>query len=119
MILTGGYKVKDYRFDVKVALTNKCGNGPMRAPMAITSWIIEGTIDKIARELGFDPVELRRRNMLRSSELPYVTATEQRLEDITPYETMERGLEAIDYAGFRKRQAEARAAAPPAAPRCI
>lgn len=110
MILTGAYKVKDYRFDVKVALTNKCGNGPMRAPMAITSWIVEGTIDKIARELAFDPVELRRRNMLRSSELPYVTATEQRLEDITPYETMERGLEAIDYAGFRKRQAEARAA---------
>jgi carbon-monoxide dehydrogenase large subunit len=110
MILTGAYKVRDYSFDVQVALTNKCGNGPMRAPMAITSWVIEGTIDKIARELGLDPVEIRRRNMLRASELPYVTATEQRLEDITPYETMERGLEAIDYAGFRHRQAEAQAA---------
>jgi carbon-monoxide dehydrogenase large subunit len=110
MILTGAYKVKDYRFDVKVALTNKCGNGPMRAPMAITSWVVEGMIDKIARELSLDPVDVRRRNMLRSNELPYVTATEQRLEDITPFETMERGLQAIDYAGFRKRQAEARAA---------
>jgi aerobic carbon-monoxide dehydrogenase large subunit len=40
MILTGAYKVKDYRFAVKVALTNKCGNGPMRASMAITSWVI-------------------------------------------------------------------------------
>jgi carbon-monoxide dehydrogenase large subunit len=110
MILTGAYKVKDYRFDVKVALTNKCGNGPMRAPMAITSWVVEGTIDKIARELGLDPVEVRRRNMLRSNELPYVTATEQQLEDITPFETMERGLDAIAYAGFRRRQSEARAA---------
>jgi carbon-monoxide dehydrogenase large subunit len=110
MILTGAYKVKNYRFDVKVALTNKCGNGPMRAPMAITSWIIEGLMDKIARDLSLDPVEVRRRNMLRSSELPYVTATGQRLEDITPYQTMERGLDAIDYAGFRERQAEARAA---------
>jgi aerobic carbon-monoxide dehydrogenase large subunit len=109
MILTGGYKLQDYSFDVKVALTNKCGNGPMRAPMAITSWVIEGTIDKIARELGLDPVEVRRRNLLRATELPYVTATEQRLEDITPYETMERGLQAIDYGGFRERQAEARA----------
>lgn len=110
MILTGAYKVKDYRFDVKVALTNKCGNGPMRAPMAITSWVIEGLIDKIARELSLDPVEVRRRNLLRAHELPYVTATGQRLEDITPYETMERGLEAVDYAGFRRRQTEARAA---------
>jgi carbon-monoxide dehydrogenase large subunit len=109
MILTGAYKVKDYRFEVKVALTNKCGNGPMRAPMAITSWVVEGTIDKIAHELGLDPIEVRRRNMLRSNELPYVTATGQRLEDITPFETMERGLDAIAYAGFRQRQAEARA----------
>ena len=108
MILTGAYNIRDYSFDVQVALTNKCGNGPMRAPMAITSWIIEGTIDKIARELDLDPVEVRRRNMLRASDLPYVTATEQRLEDITPYETMERAIEEVDYAGFKRRQAAAR-----------
>jgi carbon-monoxide dehydrogenase large subunit len=109
MILTGPYKVQDYAFDVKIALTNKCGNGPMRAPMAITSWAMEGTMDAIARELGLDPVAVRRRNMVRSSDLPYVTPTGQRLEDITPYETLEQGLAAIDYAAFRRRQAEARA----------
>ena len=60
MILTGPYKVRDYAFEVKVALTNKCGNGPMRAPMAITSWLIEGTMDAIARDLQLDPLEVRR-----------------------------------------------------------
>ena len=49
MILTGPYRVENYAFDVKVALTNKCGAGPMRAPMSITSWVMEGTIDAIAR----------------------------------------------------------------------
>jgi carbon-monoxide dehydrogenase large subunit len=109
MILTGPYKVQDYAFDVKVVLSNKCGNGPMRAPMAITSWIIEGTMDAVARELGLDRVEVRRRNMLRPQDLPYTTPTGQKLEDITPAETLERGLAAIDYQGFRARQAAARA----------
>jgi len=50
MILTGPYKVQDYRYDVKVVLSNKVGNAPMRAPMAITSWVMEGTMEAIARE---------------------------------------------------------------------
>jgi carbon-monoxide dehydrogenase large subunit len=105
MILTGPYRIQDYAFDVQVALTNKCGNGPMRAPMAITSWIMEGTMDAIARELDLDPIEVRRVNMLREAELPYVMATGERLEDVNPYETMERGLEEIGYEDFRAGQA--------------
>lgn len=109
MILTGPYKVADYAFDVKVVLTNKCGAGPMRAPMAITSWVIEGTMDAIARELGLDPADVRRVNMLRKDDLPYVMPTGEVLEDITPYETLEASLAAIDYPAFRARQHAARA----------
>lgn len=110
MILTGPYKVRDYAFDVKVALTNKCGAGPMRAPMAITSWVMEGTMDAIARELALDPLDVRRRNMLEAGDLPYRMATGEVLADITPRETLEAAVKAIDYAGFRRRQAEARRA---------
>ena len=108
MILTGPYKVRDYAFEVKVALTNKCGNGPMRAPMAITSWVIEGTMDAIARELGLDPLEVRRLNMVETRELPYIMPTGEVIADITPRETLEAAVKAIDYAGFRRRQAAAR-----------
>jgi carbon-monoxide dehydrogenase large subunit len=110
MILTGPYKVQDYAFDVKVVLTNKVGNAPMRAPMAVTSWVMEGTMDAIARELGRDPVEIRRLNMLAATDLPYTMATKEVLADITPRETLEAGLAAIDYAGFRTRQTAARRA---------
>jgi carbon-monoxide dehydrogenase large subunit len=110
MILTGPYKVRDYAFEVKVALTNKCGNGPMRAPMAITSWVIEGTMDAIARELGLDPLEVRRLNMVETRELPYTMPTGEVIADITPRETLEAAVTAIDYAGFRRRQAAARQA---------
>jgi carbon-monoxide dehydrogenase large subunit len=108
MILTGPYKVRDYAFEVKVALTNKCGNGPMRAPMAITSWVIEGTMDAIARQLGLDPLEVRRLNMVETRELPYIMPTGEVIADITPRETLEAAVKAIDYAGFRRRQAAAR-----------
>jgi carbon-monoxide dehydrogenase large subunit len=108
MLLPGPYKIQDYSFDVKVALTNKCPAGPFRAPMAITSWITEGTMDAIARQLGMDPVEVRRINMLRNEDLPYVTATDERYEDITPYETLEIALERFDYQQQREEQTAAR-----------
>lgn len=105
MILTGPYRIEDYAFDVKIALTNKCGNGPMRAPMAITSWAMEGTIEAIARRLGRDPIEVRRLNMLQASEMPYAMSTGLVVEDVTPRETLETALRVVDLAGFRARQA--------------
>ncbi len=107
MILTGPYKVQDYSYDVKVVLSNKVGNGPMRAPMAITSWLMEGTMDAIARELGLDPLAVRRLNMLHPNELPYTMATGEVLADITPRETLEAAVTAIGYEAFRQRQQEA------------
>jgi carbon-monoxide dehydrogenase large subunit len=108
MIVTGPYRIANYRYDVKVVLSNKTGNGPMRAPMAVTSWVMEGTMDAIARELRLDPVAVRRLNMLQSHEYPYTMATGEVLADITPRETMEAALAAIDYDAFRLRQAQAR-----------
>mgnify|MGYP005806111903 CR=1 FL=1 len=108
MIVTGPYKVGHYSYDVKVLLSNKVGNGPMRAPMSITSWVMEGTMDAVARSLGLDPVAVRRINMIEAADLPYTMATGEVLADITPRETMEAALAAVDYEGFRERQRAAR-----------
>jgi aerobic carbon-monoxide dehydrogenase large subunit len=108
MILSGPYRLDHYAYDVKVVLSHKCGNAPMRAPMSITSWVMEGTMDAIARELGLDPVDVRRINMVTAEELPYRMPTGEVLSDVTPSETFEGVLRAIDYAGFRERQREAR-----------
>jgi len=107
MILTGPYKVQDYRYDVKVVLTNKVGNAPMRAPMAVTSWVMDGTLEAIARELGLDAMQVRRLNMIEPGDLPYTMATGEVLRDVTPRETFEGVLKAIDYPAFRARQAAA------------
>lgn len=109
MIATAPYRISDYAFDVKVVLTTKCGAGPMRAPMAITSWVMEGTIDAIARGLGLDPIAVRRRNMLGPSDLPYTLPTGEVLLDITPRETLEAAITAFDIDAFRARQTADRA----------
>ena len=84
MILTGPYRISDYAFDVQVVLTNKCGAGPMRAPMSITSWVMDGTIEAIARALELDPIEVRRRNMLSLRRTPVCDADRGGAADVTP-----------------------------------
>ncbi len=108
MILTGPYKLQDYRYDVKVVLTNKVGNAPMRAPMAVTSWVMDGTLEAVARELGLDAMEVRRLNMIDAGDLPYTMATGEVLRDVTPRETFEAVLQSIDRQDFQARQAAAR-----------
>jgi carbon-monoxide dehydrogenase large subunit len=108
MILPGPYRIQNYAYDVKVVLSNKVGAGPMRAPMAVTSWVMEGTLDAAARALGLDPVHVRRINLLQPAEFPYTMPTGEVLEDVTPIATMEAALAAIDYPAFRARQREAR-----------
>jgi carbon-monoxide dehydrogenase large subunit len=107
MILPGPYRIAHYGYEVRVWLTNKCPSGPMRAPMAITSWVMEGTIDTIARKLRLDPLEVRRRNMLETSQLPYTTATGERYDAITPRATLEAVVSAVGYDSFREEQARA------------
>lgn len=108
MILPGPYRLQAYAYALDVYLTNKCPAGPMRAPMASASWIMEGTIDAIARELRLDAVAVRRVNAITDADLPYVTATRETYVDVTPAATLERAVEAIGYAAFRTRQAQAR-----------
>jgi len=109
MILTGPYRIRNYGYDVRVVLSNKVGSAPMRAPMAITSWVMDGTMDAIARALGLDSMEVRRVNVLAREELPFTMPTGEVLVDVTPRETMEGVLRAIDERAFRERQKQARA----------
>jgi carbon-monoxide dehydrogenase large subunit len=102
--LTGPYRITDYACDMRVVLTNKCGAAPMRAPMSIASWVMDGTIEAVARALNLDPITVRRRNMLTADELPWTMPAGPVLEDVTPRETLDAALAAFDVPGFRARQ---------------
>ena len=110
MMIPGAYRLRDYRYAITAVLTNKCPAGPYRAPLLICSWATEGTIDAVARALGRDPVEIRRRNMLSEADLPYTTATGLSYRSVYPRDTLERALVAFDYTKRRSEQSSARAA---------
>jgi aerobic carbon-monoxide dehydrogenase large subunit len=109
MMVPGAYRLRDYRYEITAVLTNKCPAGPYRAPMLICSWVTEGTVDAIARALALDPIEVRRRNMLADSDLPYTTAGDMVYRSVHPRDTLERAVAAFDYADRRREQARARA----------
>ena len=67
-------------------------------------------LDVAARQAGIDPIELRRRNLLRGDELPYTNANGMTYTAATPLETFEHAIGLLDLERFRHEQAEALAA---------
>jgi carbon-monoxide dehydrogenase large subunit len=70
---------------------------------------IERLVDTAARELNLDPVELRRRNVIRPDEFPYKTATGLVYDSGNYAHTLDVALQAADYSRLRREQAQARA----------
>ncbi len=110
MIFPGGYRFANAAWTAKCVFTNTPGRTAYRGPWQFETVAREMVLDIAARQLGVDPADLRRRNLLRQDELPYANANRMMLSDMTPLETFEMALEIIDYDGFRAKQAGARAA---------
>jgi len=73
MLMCGVYDIQAADVEVLGKRTNKVPTGPYRgAGRPEAAYFVECTVDVAARELGLDPLELRRRNLIR--ELPYETA---------------------------------------------
>jgi CO/xanthine dehydrogenase Mo-binding subunit len=71
-LLPGPYRVPAYRVTGHVRLTNKTPAATYRAPGRYEgTFVRERLLDAIATQLGVDPVEVRRRNLITSAEMPY------------------------------------------------
>jgi carbon-monoxide dehydrogenase large subunit len=89
--------------------TNTTPTGPYRgAGRPEATYAIERVIDLAARELGLDPLELRRRNLIPSSAMPFKTGLVFTYDCGDFARVMNLALEAADHAGFEKRRIEAR-----------
>ncbi|MFO0592997.1 MAG: xanthine dehydrogenase family protein molybdopterin-binding subunit [Polyangiaceae bacterium] len=98
---SGAYQWNDVRIESIAVATNTPPNGAFRgfgAPQTI--WAIERHLDKVARTLGMDPLELKEKNVLR---LHGVTATGQVLHtSVAGLECIEKARSASEY--DRKRR---------------
>ncbi|MGA8998342.1 MAG: xanthine dehydrogenase family protein molybdopterin-binding subunit, partial [Pseudolabrys sp.] len=71
-MLPGPYRVPAYRATAHIRLTNKTPCGTYRAPGRYESTFVrERLLDAIAAKVGVDKVEIRKRNLINKSAMPY------------------------------------------------
>jgi aerobic carbon-monoxide dehydrogenase large subunit len=111
----GPYVIPNFKLDVLSVFTNKIQTTPVRGagrPEAVVT--MERLMDRVARELGLDPAEVRRRNFIQPEQMPYNVGIIFRdgrpvTYDSGDYPACQAGaLKAADYDGFRERQHKAR-----------
>jgi len=114
--LTGPYKIANYAASGRIVATNKVPNAPYRgAGRPEAAFAMERTIDLVARTLGLEPAEVRRRNMIGAAEMPYRVGMPYRDGEPIVYDSgdypaaLEKALDVVGgVAAFRTRQQAAR-----------
>jgi carbon-monoxide dehydrogenase large subunit len=107
-MIPGPYKIGALAFEYTAVITNKASYVAYRGPWASETWVRERLIDIVARELGLEPIEVRRRNVAVRDEPPERMVTGRSLAGITVAESLEKISALVDLGAFRHRQAEAR-----------
>jgi aerobic carbon-monoxide dehydrogenase large subunit len=103
--LTGPYRIRTLKLNTFTVATNKAPLGPYRGvarPGAC--FAIERLVDDVARELGCEPVDLRRQNIVTAAELPYQTAGGMTLDTGDYIASLETARTMIDLPAVRQRQ---------------
>jgi carbon-monoxide dehydrogenase large subunit len=113
--LPGPYRLRNYHVEFEVAYINRVAVSPYRgAGRPHGAFVMERVIGLIARELGLEPVEVRRRNLIQRDEFPWDVGLTFQDGGPTRYDSgdypagLEMALDLVGYRDFRKRQAEAR-----------
>ena len=110
-LLPGPYRLRHYDATLTVVAQNKVVTSQYRAVgHPIATAVTESMVELIARDLGLDPAEMRRRNLVRPDELPYTSVTGNVYDSGSYHAALERLLEAAGYDELRREQAAARAA---------
>jgi carbon-monoxide dehydrogenase large subunit len=111
----GPYVLPAYRLDINWCLTNFVPCAPTRgAGRPQGMYVMERLLDSVAEKLGITRDEVRRRNMIQPSQMPYATPIKQRDGSTMVYdsgdypECQRRALEAGGWADFPARQRAAR-----------
>ena len=109
-LLPGPYRLRDYEATLQVVAQNKVITSQYRAVgHPIATAVTEGMLDIAARDLGLDPADVRRHNLVRPPEFPYTSVTGNVYDSGSYHAALERLLEEAKYAELRREQAAARA----------
>lgn len=105
---TGVYRISLLHQEIRMMLTN---TGPVDAYRGAgrpeAGYLMERLASRAAIELGVDPVELRRRNMIRPDDMPYKNAAGYTYDCGNFPGVLDKALAAADWSGFPARKGDA------------
>ena len=109
-VAPGMYGWRNLRVDFTQAMTNKAPVSPNRGYSRMQHlWLTERIVDIVAHELGFDRVELRKKNYIQPGEMPYETPNGCVYDSGDYPRALDMALELIGYETIEERRAEAEA----------
>ena len=106
-MLAGNYAVPNAYVNLKTVFTNTAPVDAYRgAGRPEMTYSVERVVDKCARELGIDPIELRRKNFIKPEQFPFTTASGLEYDSGNYHALMEKLEEISDLQGFAARKAD-------------
>jgi CO/xanthine dehydrogenase Mo-binding subunit len=107
--VTGPYTIGSVRYRVRAAMTNKNQQGAYRGfGSEVNNWMLEQMVDLAAREIGMDPVEIRRRNFIPPESFPYFIPSGNVYDSGNYAAVLDEALRLGEYDHWRAEQARAR-----------
>jgi CO/xanthine dehydrogenase Mo-binding subunit len=96
--IVGPYRIKSVQYQAIAVLSNKTVQEAVRAfGQAPTNYAIERTIDEVANRLGLDRLEVRRRNLIRHEEFPYLIPSGSTYDSGDYHAVIDKVLAQADY----------------------
>ena len=109
-VLPGPYRIPALEFHGRILFSNKATYVSYRGPWEIETFVRERMLDVVARELGLDRAELRRRNLIGPDELPTTMVTGLALDErVSSRRVFDMAMELAGFDDWEQTKAEARA----------
>jgi CO/xanthine dehydrogenase Mo-binding subunit len=107
--IVGPYKIGSVEYRATAVATNKTGQVAVRGfGQSPTNYAIESAVDAVARALGMDRAEIRRRNFPRPSEFPYRIPSGTSYDSGDYHAVLDKALAAADLPALERRRDELR-----------
>ena len=108
--VVGPYQINSVQMDLIAVLTNKCQQGAYRGfGSEVTNFMVERMVDAAIDRLKMDPVEFRRKNLIKPDQFPYVIPTGNLYDSGNYPAVLDEALRIADLPRWKKVQAEGRA----------
>jgi 2-furoyl-CoA dehydrogenase large subunit len=109
--IVGPYRIGSVQYEPISVVTNKTPEEAVRGfGQAPTNFALETGMDLVARRLGIDRIELRRRNLIRRDEFPYRIPSGSTYDSGDYHAVLDKALAVADYQALVRQRDAARAA---------